>query len=169
VALEEIRLVAYSSLFVGGWAVESGDWDFVEAEVDAELAAVVDEVVEEHGAIEDGSGALGDRLFAPAYLPVSLQVFVAGGLEGVAGFGAGFLEFGEELLSALEDHRGEFMVGEIEVVGGEDGSREFGEAGDVDGEAADGHGFVVRLPLRVVFGDAFEDAAGVLDFRVVIE
>ena len=53
-------------LFVGGGAVESGDGDFVEAEVDAELSAVVDEVVEEHGPIEDGSGAFGDDFFSPA-------------------------------------------------------------------------------------------------------
>ena len=94
-----------------------------------------------------------------------LQMFVGGGLEGVAGFGAGFLEFGEELLAALEDHRGELMVGEIEVVGGEDGGGEFGEAGDVDGEASHGHGFVVGHPVGFVFGDALEDAAGVLRFR----
>jgi len=55
-----------SLLFVGGRSVESGDGDFVEAEVDTELAAVVDEVVEEHGAVEDGSGALSDELVAPA-------------------------------------------------------------------------------------------------------
>lgn len=37
-------------LFVGTGAVEGGDGDVVEAEVDAELGGVVDEVVEEHDA-----------------------------------------------------------------------------------------------------------------------
>ena len=41
---------------VGGGAVEWGDREVVEAEVDAELRTVVDEVVEEHGAVEDGAG-----------------------------------------------------------------------------------------------------------------
>ena len=39
----------------------------------------------------------------------------------------------------------------------------------MDGEASHGHGFVVGLPVGLVFGDALEDAAGVLDFGVVIE
>ena len=39
----------------------------------------------------------------------------------------------------------------------------------MDGEASHGHGFVVGFPLRVFFGDAFEDATGVLDFGVVVE
>jgi len=34
--------------FVGGGAVDAGDGDVVEAEVDAELGAVVDEVIDAH-------------------------------------------------------------------------------------------------------------------------
>jgi hypothetical protein len=100
-------------LFVGGWAVESGDGDFVEAQVDGELAAVVDEVVEEHAAVEDGSGSVGDYLFSPAQLPVGLQAFIGGGLEGVTGFGAGLFEIGEELVGALEDERRHFLVARL--------------------------------------------------------
>ena len=57
---------------VCGGAVERGNGLIVEAEVDAQLSAMVDEMVEEHGSVEDRTRGVGDDLVAPRHLPVLL-------------------------------------------------------------------------------------------------
>ena len=76
-----IQRLLWGPLFVGGGAVEGGDGDLVEAEVDAELGDVVDHVVEEHGAEGEGAWAVEDDLLAPGELPVGGEVLVGRGGE----------------------------------------------------------------------------------------
>jgi len=56
-------------LFVSGWTVESGDRDVVEAEVDAQLRGVVDEMVEEHLPEGERARIVADDMLAEAELP----------------------------------------------------------------------------------------------------
>lgn len=83
----EMRVARWESgllggpLFVGGGAIEAGDGDVVEAQVDAELGDVVDHVVEEHGAEGESTRAVEDDLFAPGELPVGGEAVVGGGDE----------------------------------------------------------------------------------------
>src|SRR6185437_7791065 len=81
--------------FVGGGAVEAGDGDVVEAEVDAELGDVVDHVVEEEAAEHGGAGSVADELGAEAEAPGLHQGFVAGVDEGSAAFLRTVVERGE--------------------------------------------------------------------------
>ena len=55
--------------FVGGWAVDAGDGQVVEAEVDAELGAVVDHVAEEGVSEGTGAGVFADDVAAVGELP----------------------------------------------------------------------------------------------------
>ena len=48
--VEKTRNQPLEALFVGGGAVERGDWDIQQTQVDGELSAMVDEVVEDHAA-----------------------------------------------------------------------------------------------------------------------
>src|SRR5580658_467408 len=78
--------------FVGGGAVEAGDGDVVEAEVDAELGDVVNHVVEEEAAEHGGSGFFADELLAEAEAPGLLEGFVVGVDERAATLLCGVVE-----------------------------------------------------------------------------
>src|ERR1700761_8742537 len=73
--------------FVGGGAVEAGDGEVVEAEVDAELGDVVDHVVEEEAAEHGGAGVV-----AEGEAPGFFEGFVAGVDERAAALLCGVVE-----------------------------------------------------------------------------
>src|ERR1700761_9269900 len=91
---------------VGRGAVEAGDGDVVETEVDAELGDVVDHVVEEEAAEHGGARGFGDDLRAEAEAPGFLEGLVAGVDEGVAAFLRGVIECGEGRAAAPPFERG---------------------------------------------------------------
>src|ERR1700761_2087401 len=80
---------------VGRGAVEAGDGDVVEAEVDAELGDVGGHVVEEEAAEHGGAGCFGNDLRAEAEAPGFFEGFIAGVDEGVAAFVGGVIERAE--------------------------------------------------------------------------
>jgi len=128
----------------------------------------MDEVVEEHAAVGGGTGLVGDDRVSEAELPGLLEVGVAGFGECGSGFGGKGVEVCEELLAGLEGQVGEFSCGEIHAWRGEDGGSEAGQAGDVDGEATHGHGFVVTLEVGFVGWDALKRGAGSGHFVVEV-
>ena len=81
-------LLAGAERLVGGGAVEAGDGDVVEAQVDAELGAVVDQVVEEHVAVGERARAVGDDVVAEGELPGLGQLCVGERGKGGAGLAA---------------------------------------------------------------------------------
>jgi hypothetical protein len=155
------RLVGLGEgVFVGAGAVDRGDGDLEQAEVDGELAAVVIPVVEHDVADELDSW---DR-----------QDFVAVCFQAPGRGGSGFGQALDELLGGfyavfegIEDFF--FIFG---LLRGESGGIDFvhvvlgdardagGDAGDVMGKFADRHRFRVRRPSEFVSWDAVENAAG---------
>jgi hypothetical protein len=163
-------ILLWGPLLVGGRAVEGGDGDVVEAEIDAELRSVVDEMVEAQTAEAERAGIVGDDLVAVAKLPRSGEVLVAGGRQGGAAFGGTFVELLESVLACREfqRHVRAFGVGHVHTVIYEDVVAEHSDGGAVHGEFAEGHGFVMTLPVVFSFGYALEGAAGVGYLDVVV-
>ena len=85
-----------------------------------------------------------------------------------SGFGGSGVELAKELFAGLEDHGWELVGCEIEDVGGEDDAAKLRQGGDVDGEAAHRHGFVVTLEFRVGFGDPLQRGAGALHLGIKV-
>lgn len=156
--------------FVGGGAVETGDGEVVEAEVDAQLGSVVDEVVEEHEAEGLGAGELRDDVFAVGELPDHGEVFIGGGGECCAGVDEVCVKGGEHGFCGFEDEvrLGELAVGHVHAGFGEDVLGEEWQGGDVHGETAHGHGLVVTLVVGLFVGDALEGAASAGHFSVEV-
>jgi hypothetical protein len=158
--------------FVGGGAVDRWDGHVIQAQINRELATVMNCVIDGEAA-QDGDLRHGENLFAAAQQRPGLhEFFVASTDDGGAGFGDVFVEYFEQLFS--RSHEEWLIAGaadrtEIERVLGDCGFAPAREFGHVTGEAADGHGFFVRLPIRVAFRDAFEDRSRsrhlVIEFR----
>jgi hypothetical protein len=163
-------IVSRAPLLVGGWAVEGGDGDVVEAEIDAKLRGVVDKVVEEHLTEGLRARAVGYDLVAVEEGPWCGEGFVGGCGDGLATSCCAFVELVETGFAGLKDEgclraRG---LGEVHAVVEDDVGAEEGEGGAVYGEFAERHGFVVTPPVVFAFGDALEGAASVGDFDVVV-
>ena len=147
-------------VFVGAGAVDGGDGDLEEAQVDGELAAVVIPVVE-----HDVADQL-DARDREDFLAICFQAPGCGG----CGFGQAFDELLGGLYAALEGVENLFLI--FGLLRGEGGRIDFvhvvlGDPGDAgwDGgnvirELAEGHGFRVRRPVEFVGWDAIENAAG---------
>ncbi len=58
------------------------------------------------------------------------------------------------------------MGGHVQFRGCRDLGPEIGEAGDMQSKAAQRHGLLVRLPIRIGLRDAFQDAPCVFDFEI---
>ena len=76
------------SLLVGGGAVGGGDGDVVESEIDAELGAVVYDMIEEQGADGEVAGAVIDGVTFVGELPGLVHCAVGDFLEQGVGGGA---------------------------------------------------------------------------------
>src|SRR5205823_2338312 len=146
--------------FVRRRAVEAGDRDVVEPQVDGELAAVMDDVVHHEAAMHGDLGHGEDHVLAVAEGPGLVPGLVAGAGEGRPGRGDVLVEERQELLGGLR-LGGVVAAGEVELVGGDGRGGPARELGEVDGEAAEGHGLRVRLPGGLVHGHALEGAPGV--------
>lgn len=155
------RLVGLrEGVFVGAGAVDRGDGDLEQAEVDGELAAVMVEVVE-HDVADEFDTRHRDDFFASCREAPG---------RGGCGFGQAFDEFLRGFGAGLE------CVEDFLLVSGLRGSKRGGidfvyivlrdardaarDAGDVIRQFADGHGFGVRRPVEFIGGDAIENAAG---------
>jgi hypothetical protein len=157
-------------LFVGRGAVECGNRDVVEAEVDAKLRGVVDKVVEAHLAEGEGARIVADDVLAEAKTPRNGKVFVGGGSDSVAtGLGA-FIQMTEAVFAGLELEWdvGAGGVGHVHAVVEDDVGAEARHRGAVHGEFPETHGLVMTLPVVFAFGDALEGAASVGDLDVVV-
>ena len=58
---------------VGGRTVEAGHRDIQQAQVDGQLAAMVDEVIEKHGAVEQHTRGVDNHAVAKGELPVGVE------------------------------------------------------------------------------------------------
>jgi len=127
---------------------------------------MVGEVAEAHVEDRDAAGFVGEDIAFPAELPGVGEVFVGGGAEGLLNASGGGVEGLEEVVVVGEVEVGPGDGGGIAAGGGEDEVDLLRQRGDVHGEAAEGHGFGVRLPGDEVGGDALEGAAGHGEFDV---
>jgi hypothetical protein len=157
-------------LLVGGGAVECGNRNVVESEVDPELRGVVDKVVEAHLAEGEGARIVADDVLAEAETPGGRKVFIGGGGDGVAtGLGA-FIEVTEAVFAGLELEWdvGAGGVRHVHAVVKDYVGAEAGHGGAVHGEFAELHRLVVTLVVVLAFGDALERAASVGYLDVVV-
>jgi hypothetical protein len=155
--------------FVGAGAVEAGDGNADEAEVDRELAAVMVEVVHAHATNAGDAGQVKDFLAAGEEAPIFHDFGVADFAKGFTSGGAVFVKDGQQLLAIGDFGR---LVGRatdgrvIQFFCGRDHADPFGNGADVRGQPAERSGFFVRLPTPFVVGYAFEHLAGVFHFFV---
>ena len=82
---------------VGGWPVGARQRHVVQPQVDAELRAMVHDVVEEHLPVGKKTSPVEDALPAKKQLPVLLPGPVGQAGKCVAGFGCAFAEHSDEL------------------------------------------------------------------------
>src|SRR6187402_508061 len=97
--------------FVCRRPVEAGYGEILQAEVDAELGSVMNEVVEKHSAIEEHLWGGHDDLVAEAHGPDLLEVFVGHGGESLTEAGAALLETVEKILTVPEGEVGPLVRG----------------------------------------------------------
>jgi hypothetical protein len=154
---------------VCGGAVEAWNRQFEKSEIDTELGTVVNQVIEKHGSVEEHAWAIDEDTVSEGQLPMGCQVSVSSHFKLLASFGGRAIKFSEQVSGGLEGKVREFLLSHVHAGSGENHGTEFGEAGGVEREAADGHGFLVGLPLGIAFGNSLEGAAGVLNFSVVVE
>ena len=144
---------------VGGWAIHAGDGDIHEAQVDRELGAMVDEVVEDDGAQDLLAGHGHDGFAGPLHGPYGEQLLVGCGGQGGVGVGDILVEALEQLRASSRLEWGE-LAGlhgkDLDLHGVGDPAGEFG---DVSGEVVDVPGFPVRLIVEASVGDALEHLA----------
>lgn len=167
VALTRTRSVVVLAL-VGGGAVGGGNGDVVEPEVDAELGAVVDDVVEEHGTDGIVAGAVVDRVAVVGELPGLMHGAVGCVFEESVGFGAELVEGCQKLGAGLHDERLVGGLGEVKVRRAEDDGEHARHLRGVGGELGEGCGLLVGLEVVFVegVGNALEDDAGLAEFGV---
>lgn len=154
---------------VGGGAVAAGNGDAEQAEIDAELGAVVDHMVHGPFAVDGLTGVIDDGLAVPLHGPAFRHFGIGGGGKGGAGFGEVGVEAGEHPDAGFAlpvHHFGGGFRGENEFGLGEGDEAPFGEIGDVPGEAAEFHGFVVGLPEEMVVRDQSQEFTGDGEFLV---
>ena len=154
----------------GGLSLESavgpkvpGTGDIEEAEVDAELSAVVDHVVEEHTAVGLVAGRCAyDCAFAgqgEGLVPGGVWVGF-GGVDEAADEG---VVLGEELVAVVDMRR--ILRGSSGICMSMPGESEHevgeaGELGGVAGEAGEGHGLRVGREVVLAVRDGGEDIVG---------
>ena len=116
--------------FVRRGAVETGDRDIKQAEIDSELRAVVYEMVQKHGAVKNLTRPLDENASLERKLPVFGEVFVGSGGKVRSGFGSGAVQFRQQVFGGLESEGGHFFFPHVELRRGENacakksGSRE---------------------------------------------
>lgn len=135
--------------------------------MDAELAAVVDPVVEgdESEGHELGHGGDDFSIFGGG--PVGHESGVIEGGEELADGGGAVVVGVEDGLHGLGMGEEFFHIGDFRGVDVAEVDGGAGDHGDVQAEGANGVGFVVGFPGEFVVGDAFEEGAG--DFGFVLE
>src|SRR6266852_1572268 len=156
-------------VFVGAGAVKAWDGDIQQAEVDAELGTMVNQMVHHHAANTSYARHGEDLLTTGEQLPTLEHFLIAHGSERGARLRGFLVEHGKNILAVFSFgrlvrravHRSIVELLRIDGHGGPSGQRR-----DVPGKPADRAGFVVRFPVPFVVGDAFENSAGVLHFLV---
>ena len=128
----------------------------------------MDQMVEEHAAVSGGTGLVGDDRVSETELPGLLEVGVAGFGESGPGFSGKSIEGFKQLLTRLKFEGGKLGGGEIHARRGENAGAEAGKTGDVNGEPAHGHRFVVTLEVGLVGWDALKCGAGSGHFVVEV-
>lgn len=129
----------------------------------------MDQVIEEHRAIQDHARFIHQSTPIEGELPMFTEVLVGTGAQVRAGFRGRPVKFREQVCGGFEADVGELFPIHIHFLRGQDACAKIGQAGHVERKAADGHGPVMRLPLRVVFGYALEYAARVRDFGIKVQ
>src|SRR5580700_1335595 len=154
--------------FVCGWAVESGHRDIVEAIVDAELGAMVDQVVHDHAAEDCGARHGENGLAVLQQSPQLHELFVGGAGEAGASLLCAFVEDGENFFAILAVGHFNLLAAwsDVEIIGLKHRGSPAGHHSNVIREPAQGSGFGVRLPVPLVIGDSFEGFAGVGKFLI---
>src|SRR5258707_2298380 len=158
-----------SLVFVGAGAVKAWDGDIQQAEVDAELGTMVNQMVHHHAANTSYARHGEDLLTTGEQLPTLEHFLIAHGSERGARLRGFLVEHGKNILAVFSFgrlvrravHRSIVELLRIDGHGGPSGQRR-----DVPGQPADRSGFIVRFPVPLLVGDALENLAGVLHFLI---
>src|SRR5713101_7470232 len=151
---------------VGRWAVGGRHRLAVQAQIDAELRAVMDDVVHEHLAVGEKTRSLEDRLALKRQLPRLGPRRVWHVPERVSNLGGGFVERPNELCPGLVRQRRKAALREVQPGFGKDREPEAAELGDVRRKLSERHGLGMRGEVAFASGDALERRARLLHFVV---
>src|SRR5690348_9294892 len=121
--------------FVGGGAVETGNGNAEEAEVDRQLGAMVNDVVEAHGAERVVARQGEDGLAVVGQGPILTKLLVGDTLKRLVSILGGAIE-GVDQHGVFFDAR-EASAGDVEARRADDGGAEAGQGCDVPGEPAE--------------------------------
>src|SRR5688572_9918971 len=162
-------------LLVGRGSVDPRNRNVEQPEVHRQLGAVMDDVVDPEAAVHAPARRAEDRMRAGFESPRIVERILPDPGESRSRRRYALVEQLEQLLAALAVStlvRRAIGRAEIELVLGDDVGRPVRHLRDMRGELTEAHGFGVRLPVELGFGDALEEPAGgrhfLIDFRQIV-
>src|SRR5262245_27969079 len=138
----------------------------VQAQVDAELCAMMDDVVEENLAVGHETRSFEDRLALKRQLPRLAPPAVRHAFERTAHLRRAFVEHADKLPCGLERQRRVAALREIKPRLGQDSEPEARQLGDVRRKSSERHGFGMRDEISLTARDALQHRARFLHFLV---
>src|SRR6266576_1336122 len=144
--------------FIRAWTVEPRHRNSDEPEVNRELRAMMDEMVEAHSANARDTRHGENLLATGEQFPTFRHVGVTNFGECGTGFGGAFIKSGKEFLAVGDFRRlkgGAANGGVIELVRIDGHGDPLRNSADVGGEPAERAGFFVGLPVPLFIGKAF--------------
>ena len=143
--------------FVRGRAVDAGDRDAQETEINPELRAMVSHVTHPGGADQSALGAFKEDVVPAMQRPIFGEVVPARLRQIGLHLCGQFVEDGQAFRGSFDDAGDIGIFPPIELIGGQDQSPKAAELGEMGSEETEGAGFVVWFPVVLPIGDAFED------------
>src|SRR5437660_2743268 len=157
-------------VFIRAGTIEARHGNSDEPEVNRELRAMMDEMVEAHSANAGDTRHGEDLLATGQQFPTFRHVAVTHFGECSACFGGPFIKGSKEFLAVGDFWRlkgGAANGGVIELLRIDGHGDPLRNSPDVGGEPAESAGFFVRLPVPLFIGTAFQDSARV--FHLLVE
>ena len=155
--------------FIRARAIKARNGDVEQAEIDRELSAMVDVVIQDHPPNAGHARHVENFLATGKQFPVFHHFRIAHGGKRGTSLGDILVEFSEQLLAIANLRRFEYWAahGRIVELPRVDRHRQPAHhRGDMAGQPTDGSGFLVWFSVPLVVGNAFESLASALHFLV---